>query len=141
MIPCVWEGHVQHDTCVQAKSNASKYTGVSSDDLKNGGFGAKSSGFGSSATSTFGLSRKYSGGLSSSGMGSTGGFGSSSRSAVYHDYDEPYDSVCSLIHISLHARDVRLPMSFYTCTRLSCRELQTATRMYSWSLADRTSAI
>ena len=82
---------------MQAKSNASKYTGVSSDDLKSGGFGAKSSGFGSSAANSFGMSRKYSGGLSSSGLGSNGGFGSGSRSAAYHDYDEPYDSVRSPI--------------------------------------------
>ena len=81
---------------MQAKANASKYTGVSSDDLKNGGFGAKASGFGSSAAATFGLPRKYSGSLGSSGLGSTGGFGSGSRNASYHDYDEPYDSVRSL---------------------------------------------
>ena len=87
----------QQGICAQAKANATKYTGVSSDDLKSGGFGANTSGFGSSMGSTFGLSRKYSGGLGSSGLGSTSGFGSSSRS--YHDYDEPYDSVRSLSHL------------------------------------------
>jgi len=81
---------------MQAKANASKYTGVSSED-RSGGFGAKSSGFGSSTASSFGLSGKYSGGgLGSSGLGSTGGLGSSSKSSSYHDFDEPYDSVSSL---------------------------------------------
>lgn len=74
---------------LQAKTNASKYTGVSSEDLKSGGFGLKSSGFGSTTTSSsFGLPRKYSGG----GLGSTG-FGSGTLSSSFHDYDEPYDAV------------------------------------------------
>lgn len=69
---------------LQAKSNESKYTGVSSDDLR--GFGSKSSGLGSASswTPTAGTSSKY----KSTGLGATG-FGSSSRGSLYDDYDEP----------------------------------------------------
>lgn len=81
---------------MQAKSNASKYTGVSSEDVRSGGFGAKTSSYNSTSSSTFGMTRKYSGGLGgSSGLGSTG-FGSGSRGSGYTDYDEPLDSVSLL---------------------------------------------
>ena len=74
--------------------NESKYTGVSSDDLR--GFGSKSSGLGSASSwnSTAGTSSKYK--STSTGLGNTG-FGSSSKGSLYDDYDEPVrmsDKVC-----------------------------------------------
>ena len=73
---------------MQAKANEAKYTGVSSDDLRSGGFGAKSStGFGSGSLGTLsaGSSTKYRAG---DGLGGSG-FGSDSRSTLYDEYDEP----------------------------------------------------
>ena len=75
----------------QAKANETKYTGVSSKDVRSGGFGHKSGGL-SSSSASFGSSMsggKYrsGGGLGSSGLGS----GSSRAGAsLYDDYDEPY---------------------------------------------------
>ncbi|CAL8467709.1 g7247 [Coccomyxa elongata] len=71
----------------KAKANEAKYTGVSSDDLRSGGFGAKSStGFGSGSLGTLsaGSSTKYRAG---GGLGGSG-FGSDSRGTLYDDYDE-----------------------------------------------------
>ena len=75
----------------QAKANETKYTGVSSDDVRSGGFGLKSSALSSSGTS-FGSSmsggryRSGGGGLGSSGLGSSSGRAGAS---LYDDYDEP----------------------------------------------------
>ena len=82
-----------HGVCLslmQAKANETKYTGLSSEDVRSGGFGAKSSvGFGSGSSrgtlSAGGSSTKYRAG---GGLGGSG-FGSDSRGSLYDDYDEP----------------------------------------------------
>ena len=72
----------------QAKANEAKFTGVSSEDMRGGGFGLQGSSLSSSAA--FGASvtggSRYRGAVSG-GLGS--GIGSGSSSSRYDDYDEP----------------------------------------------------
>lgn len=89
--------HALNAAHVQAKANETKYTGVSSEDVRRGGFGVKSAtGFGSSSSSRGTLSA---GGSSSSAKYRSGGglggssFGSDSRGTLYDDYSEPIRTV------------------------------------------------
>jgi hypothetical protein len=81
---------VPDQACVpeQAKSNESKFTGVSSEDMRSGGFGLQGNSLSSNAafgSSVTGGSRYR--GATSGGLGS--GLGSSSSASRYDDYDEP----------------------------------------------------
>ena len=84
----------------QAKANETKYTGVSSEDVRSGGFALKSSsGAGSGFGSAGGPSRYSSGvGLGGARSSGAGGLASSSGRSLYGDYDEPSsvaaDKVC-----------------------------------------------
>jgi hypothetical protein len=79
---------------VQAKANESKYTGVSSDDMR--GFGSKSAGFGS------GSSASWNSAASSTSKYRSAGLGASTRSSLYDDYDEPVTSLEKVRHMHPH---------------------------------------